>query len=522
MVGVVMLPEKVLKKWNENILPQWKVCFIATIVVGLFAHLYKITNWLPNWDSLVFRYDSQNMIALGRWFLPVVCSISSFYDLPLLNGLIAIIFHAFSSVCICNIFQVKKKITACLIGAIIIAFPTVTSIMMYNYVADGYSIAFLLSTLAAWFMTKEKPRYLLSIILIALSCGIYQAYITVTIMLVLLKIIDDTLHQNVSFIKVLKQSVHMMMTGLLGVVLYSIVLKVILNIFSTELLEYQGMNSSANLSNIDLIGSLYVIKDTFIKCFFDFSNGINLYIILNVCVLITTLFYYIKIIVKNRLYKKPASIFVIIVLCIMSVLGAGILALINAGIDYHNLMLMGYAIFYLYFILLYERETAAEEKWNCIKLWFILILSLIIIANQVVISNVSYHKAQIAYEKSYGVLIRIADRIEQAPDSENCDKILVLGALDNSRNYSVNLTPNITGITDGYIIRADDETVGQSVLCSALNDYCDKNYHFLYGEIKEQFLQKEEVKSLEKWPSKNCVAVIDDVIVIKLGVEGEK
>ena len=145
MAGVVILPEKVLKKFNQSVLPQWNVCFFAAFLVGLIAHLYKITNWLLNWDSLVFRYDSQNMIGLGRWFLPVVCSFGSFYDLPFLNGFLSIIFYSLSAVCICKIFNVQKKITACLIGAVVVSFPTVTSIMMYNYVADGYSIAFFLS-----------------------------------------------------------------------------------------------------------------------------------------------------------------------------------------------------------------------------------------------------------------------------------------------------------------------------------------------------------------------------------------
>ena len=146
---------------------------------------------------------------------------------------------------------------------------------------------------------------------------------------------------------------------------------------------------------------------------------------------------------------------------------------------------------------------------------------MVIIANQVVIANVSYHKAQMAYEKSYGVLIRIADRIEQTPESEKCDKLLVIGALENSKSYSVNLPPEITGITDGYIIRADDETVGQSVLCSALSDYCEKNYKFLSGEEKKKFLGREEVKSMSLWPQENSVAVIDDTVVVKLGSEGE-
>ena len=516
------MPEKALKKLNTYILPQWKVCFFSALVVGLIAHLYKITNWLPNWDSLVFRYDSQNMIALGRWFLPVVCSFTSFYDLPFLNGLVAIVFHALSAVCICKILDVREKFTAFLMGAVIVSFPTVTSVMMYNYVADGYSIAFFLSTIAALFMTKDKHRYyIFASLLIALSTGIYQAYITVTIMLVLLKLIDEIIYDKTLFSDVFKKGVLMLFTGFIGVLWYSFILKLLLWGFKVDLLDYQGINSTASMSNIDILGSLYSIKETFIGCFFDISEGVNVYVVLNALVFVFTLLHYVKYIVKNEVYKKPVNIFAVVILGVMLVVGAGALAFVNAGIDYHNLMLMGYSIFYIFFIVLYERGTDKANWHIAVKRWAILLIALAVITNQIIISNVSYHKAQLAYEKSYGVLMRIGERIEQLDGTEDCDRILVVGALDNSEDYSVNLTPNITGITDGYIIRADDETVGQSVLCSAINDYCDKNYGFVSGEEKKAFLQKEEVKSMAMWPSKGCVALIDDTIVIKLGTEGE-
>jgi hypothetical protein len=520
VVGVVNMPEKALKKLNTYILPQWKVCFFAAILVGLFAHLYKITNWVPNWDSLVFRYDSQNMIELGRWFLPVVCSVSSFYDLPFLNGIIAIIFHAMSAVCVCKILNVNKKITAGLIGGVLVSFPTVTSVMMYNYVADGYAISFFLSTLAALYMTKEKPKYVVSAILIALSTGIYQAYITVTIVLILLYLIDEVVFKNASFAFILRKIACMFMTGIFGVAIYGIVLKILLGIFSVELIDYQGVSATASLSNINLLASLYVVKETFIKLFFDLSDGVNLFVAINGFVFLFTVLYYIKNIITNKIYKKPANIFIIILLTSMLVIGAGALALVNPEVDYHNLMLMGYSVFYILFLIIYERGAETRERHTNLKCWIVLIISALIIVNQVVISNVSYHKAQMAYEKSYGVLIRIADRIEQTQGAENCNKLLVIGALDNSEAYSAKLPPDITGITDGYIIRADDETVGQSVLTSSLNDYCNKNYKFVYGNEKKEISKREDIKSLEKWPSKNCIAVIDDVVVIKLGTEG--
>lgn len=516
------MPEKVFKKLSAHILPEWKTCFFAALLVGIVAHLYKITNWLPNWDSLVFRYDSQNMIAIGRWFLPVVCSFSSFYDLPFLGGIAAIVFHGLGAVCICRILNVHKKITAFLIGAVVVSFPTVTSVMMYNYVADGYSIAFFLSTLAALYMTKEKPKYLLSAMLIALSAGIYQAYITVTIMLVLLHLIDEIVFKDMSFRFVLRKVTGMLLSGILGVAVYTIVLKVILGIFSVELLDYQGVNEAASLSNIDLWASLYVLKETFVKCFFDLSNGVNLFSLLNGFVLLLTFVYYFKTVLKNKIYTKPANLIVLVILSVMLVFGAAALAFVNPVVDYHNLMHMGYSIFYIMLIIIYERGTEAKEKYTAIKCWAVFLTAVLIIANQIVISNVSYHKAQMAYEKSYGVLVRIADRIEQTPGAENCDKILVIGALDNSEAYSVKFPPDITGITDGYIIRSDDETVGQSVFTSALNDYCDKNYKFMSGDEKKSFMKRDDIKLMEKWPAANCVMVVDNIVVVKLGTEGEK
>ena len=181
---------------------------------------------------------------------------------------------------------------------------------------------------------------------------------------------------------------------------------------------------------------------------------------------------------------------------------------------------MGYFVFYLFFIIIYEKGIDSKGAIGAIKCWSVLICAALIISNQVVISNVSYHKAQMAYEKSYGVLTRIADRIEQTDGSKGCERILVIGALENSEEYGVELSTTITGTTDGYIIRHDDEVVGQSVLCSALNDYCEKNYSFIAGEEKTALMMREEVVAMEEWPAKSSVAVIDDIIIIKLGTEG--
>ena len=503
------MPEQIINKIKKGILPQWKVCFISALIMGLCAHLYKITNWLPNWDSLVFRYDAQNMISMGRWFLPVVCAPSSFYDLPFITGLMAIIFHGVGAVCICKMFGVRKNITAALIGAAAITFPTVTSVMMYNYVADGYALAFLFSCVAAMLLTKDKPCYIGSLVLIALSAGIYQAYITVTIMLLLLSLILDVIYKNIDSKDLLIKCLKFLLTGVLGMVLYYLVMTILLKIMGTTLLEYQGFDNATSLKGIDIAGALYTIKESFVSYFFDFSKGANVFGIINSIVFVLTVVLYLTDIIKNRL--SIGKILMLGVFVILLPIGASVLSFINSGIDYHNLMKMGFLVFYLLFILQYE-----NSERNALKSWAILGISVLLIFNQTIIANVSYHKLNMAYEKSYGTLIRIADRIEQTEGAKGCDRILVLGCLPESEAYSAVLPPNMTGTTDGYILRADDEIVGQSVLCNALNDYCGKKYKFISGEEKSDLLKRIDADSLNNWPEKNSISVLDNAIVIKL------
>ena len=511
------MPEEILTKFKKNIPFAWKVCFFSTLIVGLVAHIYKLTNWLPNWDSLVFRYDPQNMVAMGRWFLPIVCTPSSFYDLPWLVGLISLLLHGLGAVCICRMFHVHKATTAALIGAAVITFPTVTSVLMYNYVADGYAFAFLLSCMAAMLLVGEKPKLVTSAICIMLSAGIYQAYITVTIMLLLCHLILEAMNKDTQAGRILIKTMKFLAAGILGMALYYIVMTVVLKVTDTALLEYQGINDAVSLTGLNLFAILYTVKHSFTDYFFDFSNGTTVFGVLNVLIFAITVILYLTDVIRQR--TSPIKLLLIAVYGILLPIGASVLAFINSDVDYHNLMKMGFFIFYLFFILQYEKSDFKLPKLNSAKAWMILGVALVLVFNNILIANISYHKLNMAYEKSYGTLIRIADRIEQIDGSAACDRILVLGTLENSEAYSAKLPPDMTGTTDGFILRADDEIVGQSVLCSALNDYCGTKYTFVFGEEKNALMEAFQTDRMGIWPASDSIVIANDVIIIKLGNE---
>ena len=111
-------------------------------------------------------------------------------------------------------------------------------------------------------------------------------------------------------------------------------------------------------------------------------------------------------------------------------------------------------------------------------------------------------------KKSYGILMRISDRIESLDGYEKAKNILVVGWLENSESYSVNFPPEIVGTTDGLIIRHDDEVVGQSVLTSALNDYSNISLDFLSGDTAKELKNTERVKSMPCFPADGSVDMI--------------
>jgi hypothetical protein len=52
-----------------------------------------------------------------------------------------------------------------------------------------------------------------------------------------------------------------------------------------------------------------------------------------------------------------------------------------------------------------------------------------------------------------------------------------------------------------------------------LNDYCGTDYQFISGEEKDDLLQRDDIQSMGVWPAADCVAVIDDIVIIKLSLE---
>lgn len=511
------MPSKFFLKIKSKITSIQKTAFLSSFIFGIAAHLYKMTNWLPNWDSLVFRKDPQHMEPLGRWFLSFASKISSDYELPWINGLLAIIYISLAAAVICETLKVKSRVCALLIGAVTVTFPTVISTFMYCYVADAYALSFLLACTAAYLLTSQKkPCAVVAVFLLALAMGIYQAYVTVTIALLTASLIIGLTFNGEDAACSLKRALKYTVCGIAAIALYYGIQLAVTSFFNISASDYQGVSDTFSFKKISFFPALGSCFYSFYKFFISFKNGFNLYSAVNILYFAAIGTGWLYAILKN---VRKASL-IVVFFCIISIpVGCSALYFANSSLDYHTLMKMSYFTAYIYLIILYEKLSFKNDTLSIATKWVVLLLCAAVVFGNTLTANTAYHKLGISYEKSYGILIKISDRIEKLENFNSAKKILTVGALRNSESYSVDFPPEITGTTDGLILRRDDETVNQSVLASALKDYCDIDLDFISGKAAQELKSSETVKNMPCWPAEGAVASYGNTVIVKLSEE---
>ena len=176
-----------IEKLKQNKL--WRYTFLTAIILGLCTHLPIMLTDIPNHDGLASIYFDQNMTVSGRWFLSVACGFSSYYSLPWIIGLLAILLLAVTAVLLTEVLEIEKVSGGMMIAGILVTFPVLTSTFAYVFTMDGYMLAVLLSVLAVYLVGKGKLGFLWGGIALAFSMGTYQAYLPIAILLCIYKVV---------------------------------------------------------------------------------------------------------------------------------------------------------------------------------------------------------------------------------------------------------------------------------------------------------------------------------------------
>lgn len=507
--------EKLFAKLKED---QYKIPFMSAIVIGLITHLYMIVNKFPNMDSMSNFYFDQNMVTSGRWFLKYACGISSYYDLNLVNGLLAIVFLAISAVYVVLFFDVKRKPSMILISAVMVTFPAVAATMSYMYTVDGYMLGLLMAILAAYITKKHKFGFIFGAILLALSLGTYQTYMTATVLLCIFDIIFS-LTENEDIYDVWNKGYKYLIMGLGGGVIYFVVLKIFLAVEHKKLDSYQGINEIETFN-------LAAMPERIAEVFHDFGafmfkgrifvNNFVTMVIMSIIVSVTLVAIFV-LFGKNGAFKKWYNWLVLAICIALIPFGTNFMLLFTSGIEQnHLLMRMQWVFFIVAAIVTAERMIVAfesiKEKLVVAKTLTVVLVG-ILCYNFFLMDNIAYFNLQQRYEKTYAYCVRLLDRIEQTEGYYQGMPICMVGEISKSSYPSTDLTKDITEKIKG--------TDGDWVLYKGaqyeefMKNYLGASLNILEGDYVIDMYYSEEYSEMTSFPDKGSIKIVNGIMYIK-------
>lgn len=513
--------EGLLQLYRTKLKKEYKTAFISTFFLALLIHLYKLANTLPNHDALYNYYSDQNVLGSGRWALSFACGISSYYDLPWINGLLSCVFVALTVVVVVAVFKMKNPILIGLTGALVAAAPATTETFFFTYTADGYMLAMFLSALAVWFSTldeKRISRWILSGVCICVSCGIYQAYVSFALLLAVCYFIDLLLQGTHSRKDCLKWVLRQVVTYAAALAAYLVIWKLCMHFTGTAANAYQGISQVGRVGIGLLINGLISSVKTVMLYFLQWDvvgNGFTLYSVLSIAFLVTMAAGLVLAVIRSGILKRMWAV-ILLVLCVIAVIPfACIWHFTSDSIGYRAMMLQSLTLLFVLTAVLFERW--AKPRWkNAVG-----ILLAVVVFNNALMANISYFYMNLGYERTYAESVEIVTQIHALQREQDFDKIAVIG----SRHKDVQWI--FSDPETGAIAPAGRIYMLSSLLESSLLYDSDHIIFFLKanyglelepvsGEMKTQLAASPDVEAMGCWPQGDGIKVIGNTLVIKL------
>lgn len=493
---------------------------VVSFVVGLFIHLFGLVNILHNHDDIWNQPMGYGAgITSGRWMLSILGIVSQKlgfgYNLPTVNGVIFLIFIAISAGIVISVLQIRSRASASLVGAILAVFPSVTSVMFYKFTTVYYGIAVVLAVLAVWVLQKKKYGLPVSVVCIACSLGIYQAYIPITITLMVLVLLKQTLSGETDYRRLILRGFYYCGSLILGVLLYFLILNGLIAIFRTELTDYQGINSMGRLS----VGELPVLVVQAIRQFCkipleDYCSLANTGLLKMSYAIVFGLSVISFVVVLMRSGQRWQIIALGVLLFLLLPLAVNFIVVMCPEGDIHTLMVYAFVLIPCIPLVLMERWEDLCGK--CGKLWGmcrgILCVALVtMILCYGYSANVHYTAMYYANRQVENYFSGLVTQVRMTPGYDTDKQWAFIG------NFSDPLLHSDWKQAMSYGGNCfTDDLLNQYSRTSWINHYLGYQIPEASSEIIAKLLKTEMIRKMPCWPDQGSIQIIGEVVVIKL------
>ena len=505
--------------------------FAVTAVFYILAGGYRFFNTMYSGDSLLMIYqnDAAWQIAIGRFLQPFIVMFRGGMVSPFLISVLAMIWTGLSAFFLVDYLRIRHPFYIALTGAVMVCNITVVAgNATFLPTVDCFAMALFFAVLSVWLMEKKRISFLiLGSLSLFVSLGIYQAYLSVAVTLVMLHFLLKAT-DNPAFKDTAKNLLRYVLSFLAAAVLYYFTWKVFQKAFGIWTSDsYNGLSSVGDYSDTGiwaLLGTTYrfvfnyfAYPETFITMAF---RGISLSIVwvylIRLCNLVIFAWIITRLILVNRAKKSGLwqSIFQILILLVLP-LGVNFVCLISKGMV-HSLMMYAFCLFYILAVKLADDCTSDSQDTHtntaAKKIPFSrLLLSatiILILWSNIVYANQVYLKKDLQDSAAHSLMTRILHDIEAA------------------EGYVPGVTP--VAFSGSF---EDSPYVGETEAFAAILPYGMGKTSLLYEGTEEAYLtyilnaninfteiskEDEAVTEMPLYPAAGSVAYVDGVLVIKI------
>ncbi|HIU11412.1 MAG TPA: glucosyltransferase domain-containing protein [Candidatus Onthocola stercorigallinarum] len=516
--------DNLLKKfflWFSN--DRFKI-FMFAIIFGFGANILVITANIVFADTIVFTdYYIANVwdLSLGRWGLYYADHLRFGLSSSVVSTILALIYLSFSAILIIDLLKIKGKVSKFLTAGLLVTAPFLFETLFSSFCSSEYLLAFLLSVIAVYIVYNSK-KYVISTtiasLLLAISLGLYQAYIGVASALCVFIPVIYLLRNEYDKKYVFKKFLQSLVMGILAIVFYVIILNIILALWNVSLESYSGANE-IGLKNFLMLPELIInAYRSFYQYFFtdvimknDIYNREWVHLILSLLTAISI----ILILFQNKKLNWQSRLFIIFCLLI-SPIAVCLVELIAPERDISLLMAAPLMIVYIFTLSIIEFKETTNTK--AILNWGIIICCVFVFISNFVMSNASYMAVRVNKDKTVTAITRVMniiwDNEEYTPDMP------IMFAGNGESGYLGQRTNGMFNLATGHTAESplvwgsnvDNCNTGWQKL---INYYLGYKINVVDYETHMKILDTEEFAEMPIFPSKDAVQIINEVMVVK-------
>ena len=496
-----------IKEINQQ---RLRLSALGTVVFYIAANGFGLFNYIPQHDSLnyISNFSGNWELIMGRFLLPLYGFFRGNITVPLLTGIISMICLTIMVYALTDLFEINNPLLILLSAGFLSANITQTELLSsFIYIEDACMMSAALACLSVYVLIRKNgPGWIiLSVALLVLSMGLYQAYLATAATLILLLSMTEIMKAG----KFEKENLRKLLLNAAALftafLIYFLIKKLVMNVMGLQ--ETSDYHSLTNI--LQDLGSiperLYVNYGSKISMFFV-RKEMTLGRVGNCLLAISAAMIILIILRKQKMNIKNSMIF--ITLFLSSTLTA-LMFNVGTGMVAYRLSFAIF-LFYLFIIAAQEIYTIIFPE-NILPNRVISAFLFLVLWSNIVYSNGAYTTQKVIFDRSISLYTRVLDDIYEIPEYVHNQTPVILIGDYTFDDYAYNLSRKEYRDLGAF----KNTSVTYPLTVKNLMRYLGEEINLVLDDnITAQTANRQEVKIMPSFPNKGYIQMLDGFLVI--------